>query len=62
MIKLAYSPEDDNVRYMIQEGGKPIMGTVPNGDLFRQVYDLCKEMHALDERVDEVLKRGLKTS
>ncbi|MBQ3760898.1 MAG: hypothetical protein II875_02665 [Clostridia bacterium] len=62
MIKLAFSPEDDNVRYMIQEGkGKPKCGTVPMSDAFREIYRTCKGMFEVDERMSKLASiKGLK--
>ena len=62
MIKLAFSAEDDNVRYMIQEAGeKPKCGIVPMSDVFREIYRTCKGMWESDERMSKLASiKGLR--
>ena len=56
MIKIAFDLDDDNVRYMLTEGdGKPLCGTVPMNDQFKAIYQLCKDMHETERRIQQTL-------
>lgn len=55
MIKIAFDLDDDNVRYMISEGGAPLCGTVPMNDQFKAIYQLCKDMYETERRIRQTL-------